>query len=153
MTIEFRRADFADPRLPEFLEAYLDELAPTAPAESRHALDLSGLQQPTVRLFVAYDGQDIVGTGALAAIEPGHEELKSMRTAPASRGSGVASRMLGHLLADARSRDVARISLDTGTMDFFRPARALYAKAGFVECEPYGRHVLDPNTVYLTLAL
>ncbi|WP_285115436.1 GNAT family N-acetyltransferase [Leifsonia sp. fls2-241-R2A-40a] len=153
MTIEFRRADFDDARLGSFLQAYLDELAPTAPPESRHALDFSALQRPGVRLFVAYEGSDIVGTGALAVMEPGHEELKSMRTDPARRGAGIASRMLYHLLADARSRRVRRISLDTGSMDFFRPARALYRKAGFEVCDPYGRHVPDPNTVYMTLAL
>ncbi|WP_431279900.1 GNAT family N-acetyltransferase [Leifsonia poae] len=153
MTIDVRPADFADTRLSDFLAAYLDELAPTAPPESRHAFDFGALQQPSVRMFVAYDGDDIVGTGALSTIEPGHEELKSMRTAPTHRGKGIASLMLTHLLQDARSRDIARISLDTGSMDFFRPARALYAKSGFVTSEPYGRHVVDPNTVYMTLAL
>jgi len=153
MTIEFRRADFSDARLVAFLQAYLDELAPTAPAESRHALDLTGLEQPSVRLFVAYEGSDIAGTGALARMEPGHEELKSMRTDPARRGGGIASRMLSHLLEDARTRGVERVSLDTGSMDCFRPARALYAKAGFEVCEPYGRHIHDPNTVYMTLEL
>lgn len=151
--IELRRADFTDARLTAFLEEYLDELRPTAPAESRHALDFTSLQRPGVRLFVAYDGSEIVATGALATLEPGHEELKSMRTHPVRRGSGIASRMLSHLLEDARSRGVARISLDTGSMDFFRPARSLYSKAGFTVCEPYGHHVVDPNTVYMTLAL
>ena len=154
--IELRRADFADARLTAFLEEYLDELRPTAPAESRHALDFAALQRPGVRLFAAYDGPEIVATGALAelgALEPGAEELKSMRTHPARRGGGIASRMLAHLLEDARGRNVSRLFLDTGSMDFFRPARSLYAKAGFSVCEPYGRHVHDPNTVYMTLEL
>ncbi|WP_228122187.1 GNAT family N-acetyltransferase [Saccharothrix syringae] len=95
------RADFTDPRLKEFLQAHLDDMAPTAPAESRHALDLAGLQDPSVRLWVVRDGGEIIGTGALAALEPGHEELKSMRTAPARRGQGIARLLLDHLIRDA----------------------------------------------------
>ena len=153
MTVRIDRADFEDPDLETFLQAHLDDLAPTAPAESRHALDLDALRRPTVRLWVAHEGSDIVGSGALAALEPGHEELKSMRTHPARRGKGIASRLLDHLLADARFRDVRRVSLETGSMDFFAPARALYGKAGFVHCPPFGTYPNDPNSVYMTLRL
>jgi putative acetyltransferase len=151
--VRIDRADFQDPELESFLHSHLDELAPTAPAESRHALDLAALRHPSVRLWVAQEGSDIVGTGALAALEPGHEELKSMRTHPARRGRGIAARLLDHLLADARSRQVRRVSLETGSMDFFAPARALYGKAGFVPCKPFGAYTNDPNSIYMTLAL
>jgi putative acetyltransferase len=153
MLLTLGRADFTDPDLHEFLQAHLDDLAPTAPAESRHALDLSGLRKPGVRLWVATDAGSIVGTGALAIVEPGHEELKSMRTAPQRRGQGIATRILEHLLADARSRGVRRISLETGSMEFFAPARALYAKAGFVPCAPFGSYRDDPNSTFLTMPL
>jgi putative acetyltransferase len=135
------------------LQDHLNELAPTAPAESRHALSLDALRASTVRLWVAREGADVVGTGALAALEPDHEELKSMRTDPVRRGNGVATRMLDHLLADARSRNIQRISLETGSMEFFAPARALYAKAGFVPCLPFGSYTPDPNSIYMTLGL
>lgn len=153
MTIEIDAADFADPRLTEFLQAHLDDMAPTAPAESRHALDLAGLRAPGVRLWVAHDGPDIVGTAALAAIEPGHEEIKSMRTDPARRGEGIAARLLDHVLADATRRGVRRVSLETGSMDFFAPARALYARAGFTTCSPFGGYTEDPHSTFLTRAL
>ncbi|MFE9202447.1 GNAT family N-acetyltransferase [Micromonospora sp. NPDC007230] len=153
MHLTIERADFADPHLGAFLRAHLDDLAPTAPVESRHALDLRGLQAPDVRLWVASVGDEIVGTGALAALEPGHEELKSMRTDPTRRGQGIATRLLEHLLRDARGRHIRRISLETGSMDFFAPARALYAKAGFVLCPPFGSYSEDPNSVFMTKAL
>lgn len=149
-------ADFADPGLGRFLQAHLDDMAPTAPAESRHALDLAALQAPHVRLWTAVIGEDIAGTAALASapiLEPGHEELKSMRTDPDRRGQGIASTLLAHALADARSRNVRRISLETGSMDFFRPARILYAKAGFAPCPPFGSYAEDPNSVFMTLTL
>jgi putative acetyltransferase len=151
--VRIDRADFRDPGLEPFLQAHLDDIAPTAPAQSRHALDIAKLRQPSVRLWVAQEGSAIVGTGALAALESGHEELKSMRTDPARRGRGIASCLLEHLLADARSRAVRRVSLETGSMGFFAAARALYGKAGFVRCPPFGAYTNDPNSVYMTLAL
>ena len=148
--VSIEPADFTDPGLHAFLQAHLDDIAPTAPAESRHALDLDGLRKPGVRLWVALDAGEIVGTGALAPVEPAHEELKSMRTAPQLRGRGIATQILDHLLRDARSRGIARVSLETGSMEFFAPARALYAKAGFVPCPPFGSYRDDPNSAFLT---
>lgn len=153
MTVSIERADFRDSALERFLQDHLDDLAPTAPAESRHALDITALQLATVRLWVAREGSDILGTAALATLEPGHEELKSMRTHPDRRGEGIAARVLDHLLADARSRAVRRISLETGSMDFFAPARALYLKSGFVACPPFGAYTDDPNSTFMTRAL
>lgn len=153
MQLSVERADLTDPNLGAFLRAHLDDLAPTAPPESRHAMDLHGLRTPEVRLWVAFAGEEIVGTGALAALEPGHEELKSMRTDPERRGQGIATRILEHLLHDARGRDICRISLETGSMEFFAPARALYTKAGFVPCAPFGSYTEDPNSVFMTKTL
>ncbi|TDO93033.1 GNAT family N-acetyltransferase [Enemella evansiae] len=146
------RADFGDPALQSFLQAHLDDLEPTAPVESRHALELGELQRDGIRLWVALRAGVLVGTGALAALEPGHEELKSMRTDPAHRGAGIASALLRVLLADARDRGIERISLETGSMAFFAPARRLYARHGFIECRPFGSYVEDPNSTYLTLS-
>lgn len=147
------RADLDEPALAAFLQDHLDDLAPTAPAESRHALDLSGLRSPGVRVWVARSFGEIVGTAALAELEAGHEELKSMRTEPRSRGGGIGRRLLDHLVADARARGVVRISLETGSMGFFAPARALYRTSGFEDCPPFGSYVEDPNSVFMTRSL
>jgi putative acetyltransferase len=151
--VQINRADFGDPRLAAFLQAHLDDMEPTAPPESRHALDLTALQADGVRLWVGTVGDDLVATAALAALAGRHEELKSMRTDPALRGRGLASRMLAHVLDDARSRGVARVSLETGSMVFFEPARRFYARAGFVACPPFGSYVDDPNSTFMTLDL
>lgn len=158
MQLHLSPADLADPALVRFLSDHLADLAPTAPPESRHALDLGGLAAPGVRVWAVHDadpgeGGRLVATGALAEVEPGHEELKSMRTLPEHRGRGVGARVVAHLLADARSRGVTRVSLETGSMEFFAPARALYARAGFRPCAPFGSYREDPSSVFMTLEL
>ena len=150
MTLAITQADFGDPALHDFLTAHLADMAPTAPAESRHALDLGGLQQPHVQLWVAHLDDELVGTAALSTFERDHAEVKSMRTDPAVRGRGVASALLVHTLNYARAQGVSRVSLETGSMDFFAPARALYARHGFVECAPFGAYRTDPNSVFMT---
>lgn len=153
MTLNIHLADFDDPALSTFLEEHLADMAPHSPLESQHALDLSALRQPTVQLWVAWKEQRIAGTCALAVLTPGHEELKSMRTNPDFRGQGIASQLLRHALANARGRKVARISLETGSMEFFVPARALYKKHGFDQCRPFGSYIEDPHSHYMTRTL
>ncbi|WP_231706613.1 MULTISPECIES: GNAT family N-acetyltransferase [Tsukamurella] len=144
------RADFDDPALAAFLAAHHADMAPTAPPESRHALALDELRAPHVRLWTLHDDGALVGTVALAELAPGHEELKSMRTAPRVRGRGIGRRLLTFALEDARARGVHRISLETGVQDFFAPARALYRAHGFVSCPPFGSYADDPNSAYFT---
>ena len=153
MTLNIHLADFDDPALRTFLEEHLADMEPHSPLESQHALNLSALRQPTVQLWVAWKEQRIAGTCALAVLTPGHEELKSMRTNPDFRGQGVASKLLRHAMANARERKVARISLETGSMQFFAPARALYKKHGFDQCQPFGSYIEDPHSHYMTRSL
>lgn len=153
MSIVIERVQAASPALAEFLVAHHAELEHTAPAESRHALVFERLLAPGVRLFAAHLDGAPVATGALATVEEGHEEIKSMRTDPALRGQGLGRTMLAFLLADAGSRGIGRLSLETGSADFFIPARALYTAAGFRECGPFGGYALDPYSTFMTVTL
>ena len=153
MSILIERVVTADPAVAAFLVAHHAELEHTAPAESRHALVFERLLAPEVRLFAGYlDGRP-VATGALVGVEDGHEEIKSMRTDPTVRGRGLGRSMLTFLLADARERGIRRVSLETGSADFFVPARALYTAAGFRECGPFGGYPADPYSAFMTLDL
>lgn len=151
--ISIARADFTDSGLVVFLEDHLKDMQPTAPIESRHALDIEALQEPGTRLWVGRSGDEVVGTVALVEVSPRHEELKTMRTAPSQRGKGVASQLLDWAMKDAQSRGVERISLETGSMPFFAAARALYRKAGFSDSAPFGDYREDPNSVFMTRRL
>ncbi|HEY9314177.1 GNAT family N-acetyltransferase [Williamsia sp.] len=153
MRIEWANLD--DPALQEFLQAHLDDIAPTAPDESQHALTTDAMRtSPGFRLWVAHLDDDVVGTVGLGPVSAGHEELKSMRTSPHRRGSGIGRALLDHALTDAATRGVRRVSLETGSMEFFAPARALYSRAGFRECGPFGAYPTDdPNSTFMTMEL
>ena len=139
------------------LDEHLTDMYATSPPESVHALDHSALLAPTVTFWTARDDDGtLLGCGALSELgDPGntHAEIKSMRTAAHARGRGVASALLDTLLAEARRRGRTRVSLETGTQDFFAPARRLYARHGFTECGPFGSYTLDPHSVFMTLEL
>ncbi|MDR6865688.1 putative acetyltransferase [Microbacterium resistens] len=153
MTISIELVRSATPALEDFLAAHLRDMEPTAPPESRHALGTTALLAPDVRLFAAFLDGVLAGTGALTTLGPEHEEIKSLRTEPSMRGRGIASAILGALLDDARARGIRRVSLETGSSDFFWPAHRLYAKAGFDESAPFGSYVDDPHSLFLTRRL
>ena len=124
----------------------------TPPADV-HALDLSGLVNPAVTFFSARRGEQLLAIGALKEIDATHGELKSMHTAVAARGQGIGAAVLGHLVGLAGDRGYRRVSLETGTMAAFEPARLLYAKSGFVACSPFEGYSDSPSSAFMTLAL
>jgi putative acetyltransferase len=145
--------DFSDARVLELLRIHLtSSRANTAPG-SAHALDIAGLQSPDVSFWTIWEGETLLGCGALKRLAPDHGEVKSMHTVQAARRAGVGSAMLRHIVATARARGMARLSLETGSWDHFAPARALYRSHGFVECGPFADYVLDPNSVFMTLEM
>jgi putative acetyltransferase len=123
------------------------------PPEDAHAMDVDGLLDPAVAFFSYRDGGRLLAVGALKQLDPHHAEIKSMHTAQDARGRGLGRLMLEHLIAVARERGYARLSLETGSMASFAPARSLYASAGFAVCEPFGDYRASPNSTYMTLAL
>ncbi|WP_148614756.1 GNAT family N-acetyltransferase [Nocardioides rubriscoriae] len=136
-----------------FLEAHVAQLRSLSPPESTHALDLAGLRAPGVSFWSAYDAGELVGCAALKALTDDHAELKSMRTAPHRVGEGIGAGLVTFVLERARERGFSRVSLETGSEEFFAPARRLYARHGFVECPPFGDYRPDPLSTFMTRAL
>ncbi|WP_370289528.1 GNAT family N-acetyltransferase [Nocardioides sp.] len=146
-----------DPRSSDvlaLLEEHLADMYATSPAESVHALDPDALAAPGIH-FVAARADDgtLLGCAALKDLGGGEVELKSMRTTAAARGRGVGRALLEHLIGLATDRGLRRINLETGTEDYFAPARALYLSRGFRECPPFADYGLDHHSVFLTLEL
>ena len=146
--------DLREPGIALFLEEHLEDMRAATPSpESRHVLDLDGLRKPEITFWTVWDGDLLVGCGALKELDPTHGEIKSMRTATAYRGRGVATAMLNHLVGEASSRGYRRLSLETGSGEFFAPARALYTRFGFVDSEPFGDYRPDPNSYFMTKSI
>lgn len=145
-----------DPRVIELLDIHVTR----ALAEGRgsgYALDLGALMRlPGLTFWSAWEDDErrtLVGIVALKALSLEHGEVKSMHVAERMRGRGYGAAMVQHVIATARARGMSRLSLETGSWPFFAPARALYARLGFAECEPFDGYVPDPNNVFMTLAL
>ncbi|EGQ8521349.1 GNAT family N-acetyltransferase [Vibrio parahaemolyticus] len=145
--------DLERPQVLALLEEHLQDMYATSPPESVHALDVSKLKLPSITFWTGWDGEQLLGCVAMSQLEDGHAELKSMRTTPSARKLGVASRLLNHVIEQAKHQGIQRLSLETGSMAFFEPAHRLYEKHGFVYCEPFGDYQPDPNSRFMTLAL
>lgn len=151
--IRIIQGDFSDPRVVDLLHIHVTGArAETAPG-SAHALDLSGLRSTDISFWTIWDDETLLGIGALKRLSGDHGEVKSMYTVQSLRRRGAGSAMLRHIIAAARANGMSRLSLETGSWDYFLPARALYKSHGFVECPPFADYVLDPNSVFMSLDL
>ncbi|EIL92534.1 acetyltransferase [Rhodanobacter fulvus Jip2] len=137
----------------QLLREHLQGVAQHSPPESIHALDLDGLRRPDITFWSVWNDGQLMGCGALKELDRRHGEIKSMRTSAAHLRKGVAARLMQHILEEAGRRGYERLSLETGSMEAFAPARRLYARFGFVMCGPFAGYVEDPNSVFMTRAM
>jgi len=151
--MKIERDDLSRPAIHELLEEHLRSMRALSPPESVHALDLERLRAPAITFWSAWEGDLLLGCGALLELDARHGEVKSMRTPEARRRTGAGRALLMHIIAEARSRGYERLSLETGSMAAFEPAHRLYESAGFTRTGPFGSYAEDPNSVFMTLAL
>lgn len=145
-----------DPRVADvqgLLARHLAFVNEHSPPEDVHALDLSGLLDPAVTFFSARRADQLLAIGALKDLDGAHAEIKSMHTVEGIRRQQLGFAMVGRLVDLARQRGHHRVSLETGTMLAFAPARSLYARAGFTTCGPFGDYIASPNSTFMTLLL
>ncbi|RQO71158.1 GNAT family N-acetyltransferase [Aquitalea sp. FJL05] len=142
-----------DPRVHALLQEHLAGMYANSPPESVHALDLTGLKAAAVTFWTAWEGEEVLGCGALKQLDPTHGEIKSMRTAAAHLRQGVAQRILAHILQTAQQRGYQRLSLETGSTAAFQPALALYESFGFSRCGPFADYREDPFSIFMSLEI
>ena len=152
-TLVVKLDDLTGAEIIELLADHMRDMHVHSPPESVHALDLDGLRKPEITFWSVWEGDALVGCGALKELDPRHGEIKSMRTAMAYRGKGAGKLILKHIVGEAEKRGYKRLSLETGSMDAFEPARQLYASHGFEYCGPFADYILDPNSVFMTREL
>ena len=153
VNLDIRIDDLTSPAIFRFLEEHLEQMASHSPPESVHALDLEGLRQPDVTFWSVWLDAELLGCGAIKELDAHHAEIKSMRTDPLHHRKGIATRLMQHILDEARRRHYTRLSLETGSMEAFEPARSFYAGFGFDYCGPFGDYIEDPYSVFMTREL
>jgi putative acetyltransferase len=153
IAMDIRLDDLAGEEIRKLLAEHLRNMHELSPPQSVHALGVAALREPEVTFWSAWSNDELLGCGALKELTSGHGEIKSMRTAIVHRRRGVARAILEHIINEARSRSYGRLSLETGSMAAFEPARRLYQSFGFEYCAPFASYIDDPNSVFMTQTL
>lgn len=151
--MEIRIDDLRGPEIARLLMVRLDFMARQSPPEFSFALDLEALRAPEITFWTVWDGGELIGCGAPKELSPDAGEIKSMHTVLARRGGGLGGTMQRHIVAEARRRGYTPRYLETGSMEAFAPARALYARHGFVSCGAFGDYEASDYNTFMTLAL
>jgi len=151
--MEIKIDDLTGADIINLLQEHLNDMYLTSPPESVHALDLDALRKPDITFWTLWDGNKLAGCGAIRELDASHGEIKSMRTAQHFRRQGVAAKIMQHIIATAKNRNYQRLSLETGSMEYFAAARKLYESFGFEYCPPFGDYWDDPNSVCMTRLL
>lgn len=153
MRLRIEEGGLDDPRVQALLGIHLRRARAATAEGFAFALDLSALKATEIRFFSAWNGERVLGTGALKRLAPGHGEVKSMHTAEAARRQGVGTAMLRHIIGQARAMGMTRLSLETGTSAYFQPAVAMYLANGFAPCGPFADYAPSTENRFLSLAL
>jgi len=151
--LTFRRDDLSSPQVRALIAGHLEDMHQHSPPESVHALHVDALRDPDVTFWSVWDGDGLVGCGALKRLDDVRGEIKSMRVVGAYRRRGAGRAILEHLVTEARARGMRSLWLETGSPEAFTPARRLYESAGFRSCSPFDGYVDDPYSVFMTLDL
>ena len=145
--------NFDNSEVHELLVKHFIELRSVSPEGSAHVLDIAGLKDPTIKFWSLWEENDLMGSGALKFLDKEHGEFKSIRVSDNFRGKGNGTKVINHLINEAKKLNIKRLSLETGAGDFFLIARKLFSKCGFELCEPFSHYKEDPNSVYMSMLI
>ena len=145
--------NFDNPEVHELLIKHFIELRSVSPEGSAHVLDIAGLKDPSIKFWSLWEGNDLMGSGALKFLDKEHGEFKSIRVSDKFRGKKNGLKVINHLINEAKKLKIKKISLETGAGNFFLPARKLFNKCGFKTCEPFSHYKNDVNSTYMTMLI
>ena len=153
MEIVIRLDDLSSDEAQSIVREYMAGMLDNTPLESVHALPLDKLRQPNITFWTAWVGTELCGCGALQTIDHQHGEVKSMRTREKFLRQGVGQAVLSHIVTEAITRGLKRLSLETGFAESFAAARSMYLRNGFEICSPFGDYKPDPHSVFMAKLL
>ena len=142
--------NFDNPKVHELLSKHFVELRAASPEGSAHVLDIAGLKIPSIKFWSLWQNENLIGCGALKFLDEIHGEFKSIRIHDNFRHKGYGMNVVNHLISEAKKLKIKRLSIETGAGDFFLPARKLFIKCEFKECQPFAHYKEDVNSVYFT---
>jgi putative acetyltransferase len=145
--------NFDNSEVNQLLIKHFIELRSVSPQGSAHVLDIAGLKDSSIKFWSLWDEKKLMGIGALKFLDKEHGEFKSIRVCNKFRGKGNGSKVINHLILEAKKLNIKRLSLETGAGDFFLTARKLFNKCGFEPCEPFSHYKIDINSVYMTMLI
>ena len=145
--------NFENSEVHELLIKHFIELRSVSPKGSTHVLDIAGLRDSSIKFWSLWEENDLMGSGALKFLDKDHGEFKSIRVADKFRGNGNGSKVINHLINEAKKLNIKRLSLETGAGDFFLTARKLFSKCGFEPCEPFSHYKIDINSIYMSMLI
>ena len=145
--------NFDNPEVDDLLRKHFIELRSVSPAGSTHVLDIDGLKNPSIKFWSLWENEKLMGCGALKFLNESHGEFKSIRVADQYRGKGYGKKIISHLIAEAKELKIKKISIETGSGEFFKSARRLFKNFGFEKCEPFSHYKTDVNSCYMTLEI
>ena len=145
--------NFNSPEVNKLLISHFIELSSVSPVDRGHVLDIPGLKNPSIKFWSLWENDQLIGCGALKFLNKEHGELKSIRVADSFRRKGNGFKVINHLIDEAKKLNIKKISLETGTGNFFTPARKLFDKCGFKVCEPFALYKKNPDACYMSLLL
>ena len=145
--------NFDNPEVDELLRKHFIELRSVSPAGSTHVLDIDGLKNPSIKFWSLWENEKLMGCGALKFLNESHGEFKSIRVADQYRRKGYGKKIISHLIAEAKELKIKKISIETGSGEFFKSARRLFKNFGFEKCEPFSHYKTDANSCYMTLEI
>jgi len=145
--------NFDNPEVHDLLIKHFIELRSVSPKGSTHVLDIAGLKDPSIRFWSLWEENDLMGSGALKFLGKEHGEFKSIRVCDNFKGRGNGTKVINHLINEAKKLNVKRLSLETGAGEYFLTARRLFNKCGFEPCEPFSHYKKDINSIYMTMLI
>tara|TARA_A100001011_G_scaffold389289_1_gene470484 strand:- start:1654 stop:2112 length:459 start_codon:yes stop_codon:yes gene_type:complete len=137
----------------ELLKKHFVELRSVSPSGSTHVLDINGLKDKSIKFWSLWENDELIGCGALKLLESDHGEFKSIRVANKYRGKNYGTKIIRYLIEEAKKLKIKKISVETGSGDFFVSARRLFSSFGFKKCEPFANYKIDPNSCYMSLKI
>ena len=145
--------NFENHEVHQLLIKHFIELRSVSPEGSTHVLDISGLKDLSIKFWSLWEGDELMGVGALKFLDKTHGEFKSIRVNDKFRNKKNGLKVINHLIKEAKKLDIEKLSLETGAGVFFNPARKLFNKCGFKVCNPFSHYKEDVNSVYMSMLI